>query len=152
MPAPASPNRLLALLPDEERQPLVTQAETVSLRPRAELYPTAGPIESVYFPLNGAASILIDDGQGEAVEIATIGNEGMLGSAVVLGVPQALGRTLVLVAGTALQLRVEALRTCLEQQPVLRTLLTRYLDVLTRQIAQAGACHHLHNMEERCAR
>ena len=152
MPAPASPNRLLALLPDEERQPLVTQAETVSLRPREELYPTAGPIESVYFPLNGAASILIDDGQGEAVEIATVGNEGMLGSAVVLGVPQALGRTLIPVAGTALKLRVEALRARLEQQPVLRTLLTRYLDALTRHIAQAGACHHLHSMEERCAR
>lgn len=152
MPELASPNRLLALLPDEERQFLVTQAETVSLSSHEELYPTDSPIESVYFPLNVAASILIDDGHGEAVEIATIGNEGMLGSAVVLGVPYAWGRTLVPVAGTALKLRVEALRAHLEQGPVLRTLLTRYLHALTRHIAQAGACHHLHSMEERCAR
>ena len=152
MPEPASPNRLLALLPDEERQPLVTRAETVSLSPHEELYPTAGPIESVYFPFNVAASILIDDGQGEAVEIATIGNEGMLGSTVVLGVPYVWGRPLVPVAGTALKLRVEILRAYLEQQPVLRTLLTRYLYALTRHIAQAGACHHLHSMEARCAR
>src|SRR5207302_1380918 len=34
----------------------------------------------------------------------------------------------------------------------LRTLLTRYLYALTRHIAQAGACHHLHSMEARCAR
>jgi CRP-like cAMP-binding protein len=152
MPEPASPNRLLALLPDEERQPLVTQAETVSLNPHEEVYPTTGPIENVYFPLNVAASILIDDGRGEAVEIATIGNEGMLGSAVVLGIPYAWGRTLVPVAGTALRLRVEALRARLEQQPVLRTLLTRYLYALIRHIAQAGACQHLHSMEARCAR
>lgn len=152
MPERASPNRLLALLPDEERQALVTRAETVSLSPHEELYPTAGPIESVYFPLNVAASILIDNGQGEAVEIATIGNEGMLGSAVVLGVPYAWGRTLVPVAGTALKLRVEVLLARLEQQPVLRTLLSRYLYALTRHMAQTGACHHLHSMEERCAR
>ena len=149
---PANLNRLLALLPDEERQPLVTRAETVSLSPREEVYPTDGPIENVYFPLNGVASILIDDSRGSAVEIATIGNEGMLGSAVVLGVPRAWGRTLVPVPGTALRLRVEALRAHLEQQPVLPTLLTRYLYALTRHIAQAGACHHLHSMEERCAR
>jgi len=152
MPELASLNRLLALLPDEERQSLVTRAETVSLSPREEVYPTAGPIESVYFPLNVAASILIEDGQGEAVEIATIGNEGMLGSTAVLGVPYAWGRTIVPVAGTALRLSVEALRARLEQQPVLRTLLTRYLYALIRHIAQAGACHHLHSMEERCAR
>lgn len=152
MPERANPNRLLALLPNEERQSLVTRAETVLLSPHEELYTTAGPIESVYFPLNVAASILIDNGQGEAVEIATIGNEGMLGSAVVLGVPYAWGRTLVPVAGTALKLRVEVLLAHLEQQAVLRTLLSRYLYALTRHIAQAGACHHLHSMEERCAR
>lgn len=152
MPAPPGPNRLLALLPEEERQPLMTGAETVSLRPRDELYPTDGPIDSVYFPLDVVASILIDDGQGEAVEVATIGNEGMLGSAVVLGVPHTLGRTLVPVAGTALKLRAETLRAHLMRQPVLHTLLTRYLHALTRHIAQAGACHHLHSIEARCAR
>lgn len=152
MPELASLNRLLALLPDEERQLLVTQAVTVSLSPREELYSTDSPIDSVYFPLNGAASILIDGGQGETVEIATIGNEGMLGSTIVLGVPYAWGRNLVLVASTALKLRVEAIYAQLEQGAVLRTLLTRYLHTLTRHIAQAGACHHLHSMEERCAR
>jgi len=152
MSAPASPNRLLALLPEDERQPLVTRAEIVSLSSHEELYATTGPIDSVYFPLDVAASILVDDGQSEAVEIATIGNEGMLGSAVVLGVPQAWGRTLIPVAGTALRLHAEALRAHLAQLPVLGTLLTRYLYALTRHIAQSSACHHYHSMEGRCAR
>ncbi len=152
MPSPISLNRLLAFLSEEERQSLLTQAEVVSLHHLEDLYPIDGPIESVYFPLNGVVSILIGAGQGNEVEVATIGNEGMVGNTVVLDIPRAFGRTLVQVAGTALSLRVESLRAYMERQPLLRTLLTRYLYALMRQMAQAGACNRLHSMEERCAR
>jgi CRP-like cAMP-binding protein len=152
MAVPASRNRLLALLPEEDHQHLVAQAETVSLQHSVELYPTHGVIDSVYFPLTLVASILIRVDHGREVEMATIGNEGMLGSSVVLGVPLALGRTLVQVTGTALQLSLRTLRAFMERQPLLRTLLGRYLHALIRQMMQAGACNLLHSMEERCAR
>jgi len=152
MPIPASHNQLLNLLSEEDRQHLVTQAETISLQSLEELYPADGHIESVYFPLTLVASILINAGQGNEFEIAIIGNEGMLGSPVVLGVPRPVGRTLVQVHGMALRLSVEALRADMERQPVLRAVLTRYLDTLLRQIARACACNHLHGLEERCAR
>jgi CRP-like cAMP-binding protein len=152
MPILANHNQLLATLTEEDLQHLVTQAETVSLSSLEELYPADGHIESVYFPLTLVASILIGTGQGDEVEIAIIGNEGMVGSSVVLGVLRPVGRTLVQVHGTALKLSVEALRAHMERQPVLQTVLTRYLDALIRQIAQACACNHLHSMEERCAR
>jgi len=124
----------------------------VLLRPRDELYTAAGPIESVYFPLNGTASILIDTGQGETVTIITIGNEGMLGSPVVLGIQRNFGRTLVSEAGTALKLPVAVLHIHLQQHPVLQTLLVRYLYTLARHIAQGCACRHLHSIEKQCVR
>jgi len=115
MPIPASHNHLLDLLSESDRQHLVTQAETISLQSLEELYPADGHIESVYFPLTLVASILINAGQGNEFEIAIIGNEGMLGSPVVLGVPRPVGRTLVQVHGMALKLSVEALRADMER-------------------------------------
>jgi CRP-like cAMP-binding protein len=124
----------------------------MSLRHHAELYPADGRIDSVYFPLTLVASILTSADRGREVEIAIIGNEGMLGSSVVLGVPRPFGRTLVQVTGTALKLSINVLLAYMERRPVLRILLNRYLPALIQQMMQAGACNLLHNMEERCAR
>jgi CRP-like cAMP-binding protein len=152
MPTLTSHNRLLDLLTEEDRQHLITQAETISLPSLEQLYPADGHIDSVYFPLTLVASMLINAGQDDEVEVATIGNEGMLGSPVVLGVPRPVGRTLVQMRGMALKLSVETLHTHMAVQPGLRAVLSRYLDTLFRQIVQVCACNHLHSLEERCAR
>jgi CRP-like cAMP-binding protein len=152
MELPLYRNRLLALLPEAERQALVAQADVVSLRAYDELYLANGRIESVYFPLTLMASILVGENHSNEVDLATIGNEGMIGSMVVLDVLRAWGRTLVQVSGLAVKLPISALRTHMERQPLLRTILTRYQYAFTQQIFQEGACNLLHTMEERCAR
>ena len=152
MESPLHRNHLLALLPEADRQALVAQADIVSLQAYDELYAVDSPIEHVYFPLTLMASILIEAGTSTEVELATVGNEGMLGSMIVLNVLRAWGRTLVQVRGSAVKLPVAALLTHLEQQPLLRTILAQYQDAFTRQLFQVGACNLLHTMEERCAR
>ena len=144
-------NQLLALLSQRDRALLMAQAETVLLESGVELYAGNRPIERVYFPLTLVASVLVGAGPGNEVEIATIGNEGMLGISVVLGTLRSLGRTVVQVRGTALKLPAETLRTYLAHWPVLRTLLAHYLYALTRHMLQLGVCHRLHRIEARCA-
>jgi len=124
----------------------------VSLQAYDELYTVDSPIEYVYFPLTMMASILVEAGESMEIDLATVGNEGMLGSMIVLNVLQTWGRTLVQVGGLAVKLPVAALRAHLERQPLLRTILAQYQYALTRQIFQVGACNLLHTMEERCAR
>jgi CRP-like cAMP-binding protein len=152
MESPLHRNHLLALLPEADRQALVAQADMVSLQAYDELYPVDGPIEHVYFPLTMMASILVEAGHRSEVDLATVGNEGMVGSMIVLQVLRAWGRTLVQVAGVAVKLPVAALLTHLERQPLLHTILAQYQDAFTRQILQVSACNLLHTMEERCAR
>jgi CRP-like cAMP-binding protein len=152
MDAPLQRNRLLALLPEADRQALEAQADIVALQEYDELYPADSRIEYVYFPLTLMASILVEAGNSTEVDLATVGNEGMVGSMIVLNVLRSWGRTLVQVSGLAVRLPTAALLTHLERQPLLRTILTHYQDVLTRQIFQVGACNLLHSMEERCAR
>jgi CRP-like cAMP-binding protein len=152
MESPLQRNHLLALLPQADRQALETQADIVSLQAYDELYAVDSTIEHVYFPLTLMASILVEAGNSTEVELATVGNEGMLGSMIVLNVWRAWGRTLVQVGGLAVKLPVSALLTHLEQQPLLHTILAQYQDAFTRQLFQVGACNLLHTMEERCAR
>ena len=152
MERPLQRNHLLALLPPADRQALGTQADIVSLQAYDELYAVDSPIEHVYFPLTLMASILVEAGNSTEVELATVGNEGMLGSMIVLDVLRAWGRTLVQVRGLAVKLPVATLLTHLERQPLLRTILTQYQDAFTRQLFQVGACNLLHTTEERCAR
>jgi CRP-like cAMP-binding protein len=130
----------------------MAQADIVSLHEYDELYTVNGPIESVYFPLTLMASILVEAGNRTEVDLATVGNEGMLGSMLVLNVMRAWGRTLVQVRGLAVKLPTAVLLAYLERQPLLRTILAHYHDAFIRQVFQVGACNLLHTMEERCAR
>jgi CRP-like cAMP-binding protein len=152
MEIPLHRNRLLALLPEADRQTLMAQADIVSLHEYDEIYPADGPIESVYFPLTLMASILVEAGNRTEVDLATVGNEGMLGSMLALNVMRAWGRTLVQVRGLAVRLPTAVLLAHLERQPFLRTILAHYHDAFIRQVFQVGACNLLHTMEERCAR
>jgi CRP-like cAMP-binding protein len=130
----------------------VAQADIVSLQEYDELYPVDGRIEYVYFPLTLMASILVEAGNRTAVDLATIGNEGMVGNVVALNMARAWGLTLVQVSGLAVKLPAAALLTHLEQQPLFRTILAHYQDAFIRHIFQVGACNLLHTLEERCAR
>lgn len=152
MEVPLHRNRLLALLPEADRQALMAQADIVSLHEYDEIYPVDGPVESVYFPLTLMASILVEAGNHTEVDLATVGNEGMLGSMLVLNVMRAWGRTLVQVSGLTVKLPAAVLLTHLERQPLFRTILAHYQDAFIRHIFQVGACNLLHTMEERCAR
>jgi CRP-like cAMP-binding protein len=145
-------NHLLALLPEADRLALAMQADILSLKSYDELYQADGSIEHVYFPLTMMASILVETDNRTEVDLATVGNEGMLGSMIVLNVLRAWGRTIVQVSGLAVRLPVAALLTLLERQPLFRTILAQYQDAFTRQIFQVGACNLLHTMQERCAR
>ena len=77
-------NRLLADLPKDEYDRLLTHLEKVSLPLKDILYEANGPIAHVFFPLNGVVSLVIMDG-GFTLEVGIIGNDGMVGTPVFLG-------------------------------------------------------------------
>src|ERR1700681_3658282 len=72
-------NHLLARLPPAEYQRLAARMRPVSLNFKEILYKFRGPIDYVYFPLSGAGSALTIMEDGSAIEVATIGNEGLIG-------------------------------------------------------------------------
>src|SRR5262249_6742199 len=75
-------NALLTALPEKELQRLVPRLETVSMHVRDLAHEAHQPIPDIYFPLSGVISLVLVMADGLTTEIATIGNEGMIGLSV----------------------------------------------------------------------
>jgi CRP-like cAMP-binding protein len=149
---PQSHNRLLTALPPEAQARLLPHLERVALRLKDILYEPNEPIRHVYFPLNGVTSLLSLADDGQAVEVGTVGNEGLVGLAVFLGAERTPGRALSQVPGEALRMTTEAFTAATTPEGPLRALLHRYTQALMVEMAQSAACNRLHPMAQRCAR
>jgi CRP-like cAMP-binding protein len=145
------PNRLIAALPAADRKRLLKAVEPVSTTVRQPLYEAGERIKFVYFPLSGVHSIVITLPHGRIVEIATVGNEGMLGIPVFLGAWSTSGKVFCHVPGDALRMRAARFRQEVRRNSALRTVMLRYTQAFIQQIAQQAACTGLHSIGERCA-
>jgi CRP-like cAMP-binding protein len=89
---------------------------------------------------------------GSAVEVGTVGREGLVGLVIVLGGAASPTVTLCQIPGTARRITAERLAEAVEARPALRRLLLRYAQGYLTQVAQGAACNRLHGIEARCAR
>src|SRR5713101_7940398 len=95
-------NRLLSLLSDDDYERLRPHLSHVVFDYKKSLYEALRPIEHVYFPVDGVASLVITTADGASAEVGTIGSEGMVGLPVCLGDRDAPSTVYVQVPGTAL--------------------------------------------------
>lgn len=145
-------NRLLASLPREEYERLEPYLEPVSLEFKQQLYQPNVPIEFVYFPLDGVYSLLSQTSQRQLIEVATVGNEGMVGLLVFLGAREIPGVSMVQVPGNALRMRAKDLQNQVSRDTSLYDLLLRYTQALFNFISQSALCNRVHSIEQRCCR
>ena len=145
-------NRLLAALPRDVQLRLVSKMEKVSLASQQVLYAANAPISHVWFLLSGVISLVITMKNEATVEVATIGNEGLIGTPVFLGVDHGTTQALCQVSGQALKMRVDAFKRALRDHPELHVIVERYLQAMISQISQSTACNHVHTMQERMCR
>jgi CRP-like cAMP-binding protein len=145
-------NRLLAALPKKEYQRLLPELETVPLAFGDILYEPGDTIGHVFFPDNGIISLLSKVESRKVLEVGIVGNEGVAGLPVVLGVRVSLNRGLVQSAGTATRMKAAALRREFNRDGALQRLLHRYLHSLLTQISQSAVCNRFHTADARLAR
>jgi CRP-like cAMP-binding protein len=135
---------LAALLPDLSETPL--PAGRVLHEPGRE-------VSEVYFPLVGVVSVLVDLGEDQVVEAATVGREGMVGISVYLGADAPTERSLVQVPGRALAMTAEDLREHIaDVDGPLTAMLRRSAQSLFTQVSRNAACNRVHTARQRAAR
>jgi CRP-like cAMP-binding protein len=151
---PAAPitNRLLAALPKKEYRRLMPELEHVPLVFGDVLYESGETINHVYFPEGGIISLLSTVGSRKVLEVGIVGNEGMAGLPVVLGVRASLNMGLVQSEGTAAKLKTAMLQREFKRDGALQRLLHRYLHSLLTQISQSAVCNRFHTVDARLAR
>jgi CRP-like cAMP-binding protein len=140
-------NRLLAALDAKSRDLLATDFELITLKPREQIYDVDSRVTAVYFPISAVVSAVL----GSTV-LVSIGNEGMLGVPLMLGVERSFSRIVVQVGGRALRMDAARFRINLEQSPALGRVLAKYIYVVLKEILQDSLCRRAHAIEPRCAR
>jgi CRP-like cAMP-binding protein len=145
-------NRLLSSLPRADYERILPDLKAVPLKFRISLHEPGDKMPYVYFPNTGVISMLTVMEDGAAVEIATIGNEGMADLFVFLGLEESDSRLLIQVPGSAMRMESARFRRHIEELPSLRALLDYYAVALFALVAQSAACNRMHPMVERCAR
>jgi len=151
-PTPQSRNHLLAVIPASEFRELKAHLTTVDLRAKDRLAEPNRAIEAVYFPLDAVLSMAAVDRDEEAVEVGSVGCEGMTGLAVLLGAEQSTSRVVVQVGGQAERMDAAVLQREAGRNDHFRRLLHLYVHAFMTQIAQSTACNRLHGAEQRLAR
>lgn len=145
-------NRLIAALPDRSRRRVLASCDEVPLVLAQVLCEAGGRIRNVYFPLNCVISLVTSLDDGARLEVGIVGNEGMLGTPLVLGVRDSLQNAVVQGAGTALRIGATDFRRHCKEDAALRQAMNLYIQVRMNQLAQTAACTHRHDVESRVAR
>lgn len=147
-------NRILALLPLAEQRRIQPHLQRSWRDVDEELIRPGATIEAVHFLDSGVASLVSMTGEDERneIEIATIGNEGVLGVPVFLGATSSPTGARMRIAGHVWSTAAEDFRREIAQLGTMRSMLQCYIQALFDQIAQGAACNRAHDVQQRCAR
>ena len=145
-------NRILAALPSADYRRIASRLEPVTFRSGQCLHEPDRPISQVYFPRTGVASVVTRLSEGGTVEVATIGNEGLVGLSAYLANGRPSMEVFVQIPGEAVRLSASAFRQELRSRSSLRSVIRCYAQALLAQLGQSAACNRVHNIRKRCAR
>lgn len=145
-------NQLLALLARGELLQLVPDMQDLTLTSRAILFEAGQPIDHLYFPLTGIVALVVTGDDGGDVEVATIGNEGVVGLGGLLSGDASFSRQVVHLEGRAMRIDRRPFLAAVNRSQGLRGLLAAHTDAFACQLMQSAACNARHDAEQRLAR
>jgi CRP-like cAMP-binding protein len=145
-------NDLLAAMPRLEFERLRPHLELVNL-PHGRVLTEAGDtVRHTYFITSGMISLLAITKEGQTIEVAMVGREGVVGMSSVLRTKTTSLRAKVQIATVAWRIRAEAIRAEVKHCGSLHEMLGCYTHTLVTQIARSVACNLFHPTEQRLAR
>jgi CRP-like cAMP-binding protein len=145
-------NRLLDCLPMADLKRISTSLQDIALDAKQILNKARSPIDYVYFPTGGIISAMTVMEDGTAIEVATIGKEGMSGLTAFIGGKTSPYEVMVQVSGQAWRMKADSFQEEIDNKGALREILVRYHTAFSTQVSYAVACNGLHTVEKRCCR
>ena len=152
-----SQNHLLAALSALELTRLVPQLESVALLQGEVLHEAGQAVPYVFFPTSAIVSLSCTTESGATTDIAWVGCEGVLGTALVLGSQVTQNAAVVCVSGSGYRLSGSSLMQELHRaggrrNGLLQHVLLRYSQALMTQLSQTAVCNRHHSIEQQLCR
>ncbi|MCD2451623.1 Crp/Fnr family transcriptional regulator [Methylicorpusculum oleiharenae] len=154
IPEPHSPmqNHLLAALPSEIYDRILPHLEWVSMPTGKVLYESGDQLQHVYFLTTAIASLSYITENGAAAEVAGIGNEGVVGTSLLMGGKTALNRAIIHTGGSGYRLKEQLMMEEFNHTGPMRDLLLLFIQALMTQISQTAVCYRHHTVEQQLCR
>jgi CRP-like cAMP-binding protein len=145
---PPIKNGILSTLASSDFESLRTFLQPVLLKKGLVLNQANRTIEYVDFIETGMVSLITS---GSMLETAMVGPHGVVDASIALGARTSIYKSIVLVQGKALRIRVEDLQHSMERRPQIREHLLHYVRSLMIQSSQRALCGACHELEQRLA-
>jgi len=150
-------NLLLTVLPAKITERISPHLELISMKLGDVVYELGDRLQHVYFPTTAIISLHCITENGASIEIAGVGNEGVVGIALLLGGNTMPSMATVHTAGFAYRLKRQLMmeefkRAGGRRSGSLQNLMLRYIQALMTQIAQTAVCNRHHSIEQQLCR
>ncbi|AJG21614.1 Crp/Fnr family transcriptional regulator [Cupriavidus basilensis] len=145
-------NHVLGALPRKDWDSLSSHLELVRMRAGQLLTDSGQRIHHVYFPTTAIVSMLSLLEDGATVEIAAIGNEGLVGIPVLTGGDTMPCRVEVRTPGFAYRLAAATLKQEFTHSPAIQRVTLLYVQAVLTQIAQTAVCNRHHSLNKQLCR
>jgi CRP-like cAMP-binding protein len=144
-------NKLLAFLDREDFDTLEPALQLVALDFQQQLYDYRQTVTHVYFPLSGVVAVMRTLSDGETAQVASVGNEGVVGYGALIDAPVASGCAIVQLPGEALRIETAAIQSYALNHPRFRAVTMNYGHILISHLMQSVVCHQFHSARQRYA-
>jgi CRP-like cAMP-binding protein len=145
-----SANRLLNCLSEQVFEAVRLQLVRREFRQGEVLGEPGQTVLEVLFPHSGmAVSLVVELVEGDMVETAMVGHDGMISGSAALGGKHFLNKTIIQIPGQGSVVSAANLVKLADAFPELRSLIHRHELVLLAQAQQAAACNASHLTEAR---
>jgi CRP-like cAMP-binding protein len=151
-PADARQNRLLAVLPELEWERLRQNLQPVFLQHGRVLYEPGVKPEYAYFTTTAIVSLEYLTADGASADFAIVGNEGLVGIALLMGGDSRTNRAVVQAEGWAYRLQRHFLTEEFARGGPLQHVALLYTQALIALTAQTAVCNRYHDIGQQLCR
>jgi CRP-like cAMP-binding protein len=144
-------NKLLDTLPVEEYEHILPALEQTSFSFGESIYESSERLNYAYFPTTSVVSLVYTMLDGASAEMCMVGNEGLIGVALLTGGETSPNRAIAQHSGGAIRVKASAIREEFRRGGPFQRFLLRYTQALLTQISQRAVCNGLHSIEQRLA-
>lgn len=145
-------NRLLQVFPSDELRRWGASLDLVRLSSGQVLAEPGVVASYVYFPVDCIVSLVYLTQDGGSTEVASVGNEGVVGVSLFIAGSSGATQAVVQCAGLAYRMKVSLLREEFNRSPAVRQVLLRYMHALLTQSSQMAVCNRHHTVEQQLCR